>query len=87
MEFVQQLKENKKVINPRSLGTILAFEFHSTEKEYLDKVKEETMQLALQEGVLIRPLGNTVYIMPPYCITRVQLKKVHSILQLIIDKI
>ncbi len=86
-QFVQQLKETKKVINPRSLGTILAFEFHSTEKEYLDKVKEETMQLALQEGVLIRPLGNTVYIMPPYCITPIQLHKVYSTLQLVIDKI
>ena len=86
-QFVQHLTENKKCINPRSIGTILAFEFHSTEKEYLDKVKEETMQLALQEGVLIRPLGNTVYIMPPYCITPIQLKKVYSILQLIIEKI
>ena len=85
--FVQQLKENKKVINPRSLGTILAFEFHSTEKEYLAKGKEETMQLALQQGVLIRPLGNTVYIMPPYCITPIQLKKVFSTLQVVIDKI
>jgi adenosylmethionine-8-amino-7-oxononanoate aminotransferase len=87
LRFVQQLKENKKVINPRSIGTILAFEFHSTEKEYLDKVKEETMQLALQQGVLIRPLGNTVYIMPPYCITPIQLQKVFSTLQLAIDKI
>jgi len=86
-QFVQHLTENKKVINPRSLGTILAFEFHSTEKEYLDKVKEKTMQLALQEGVLIRPLGNTIYIMPPYCITPIQLKKVYGVLQLIIDKI
>jgi adenosylmethionine-8-amino-7-oxononanoate aminotransferase len=86
-QFAQQLKANKRIINPRSLGTILAFEFHSTEKEYLDKVKEETMQLALQEGVLIRPLGNTIYIMPPYCITPIQLKKVYSILQVIIDKI
>jgi adenosylmethionine-8-amino-7-oxononanoate aminotransferase len=68
-QFVERLKENKKTINPRSIGTILAFEFHSTEKEYLNKVKEEIMQVALQQGVLLRPLGNTVYIMPPYCIT------------------
>jgi len=83
-EFVQHLSTNKKVIHPRSLGTILAFEFHSTEKEYLSKVKEETMQLALQHAVLIRPLGNTIYIMPPYCITPVQLQKVYSTLELII---
>ncbi|MES1218086.1 MAG: adenosylmethionine--8-amino-7-oxononanoate transaminase, partial [Bacteroidota bacterium] len=86
-QFVQQLQQNKKVIQPRSLGTILAFEFQSTEKEYLNKVKEETMQLAFEKGVLIRPLGNTVYIMPPYCITPVQLQKVYSIIEMIIDKI
>lgn len=86
-KFIEQLKENKKVIQPRSLGTILAFEFHSNEKEYLNKVKEETMEMALQQGVLIRPLGNTVYIMPPYCITPIQLQKVYSALEMIIDKI
>jgi adenosylmethionine---8-amino-7-oxononanoate aminotransferase len=86
-QFVQQLQKDKKVIQPRSLGTILAFEFHSTKKEYLNKVKEETIQLALQQSVLIRPLGNTVYIMPPYCITSGQLQKVYSALELIVDKI
>lgn len=86
-QFVQQLQGNNKVIQPRSLGTILAFEFYSVEKEYLNKVKEETMQHALQHGVLIRPLGNTVYIMPPYCISPIQLQKVYSTLTLIIDKI
>ena len=86
-KFVRQLNENKKVIQPRSLGTILAFEFHSTKKDYLDKIKEETMKLALQQGVLLRPLGNTVYIMPPYCITPGQLQKIYSTLQLIIYKI
>jgi adenosylmethionine-8-amino-7-oxononanoate aminotransferase len=86
-QFVEQLKGNKKVIQPRSLGTILAFEFHSTEKGYLNKVREETMQLALQNGVLIRPLGNTIYLMPPYCITPIQLQKVYSTLELIIAAI
>jgi len=86
-KFVQQLHENKKVIQPRSLGTIMAFEFYSNEKEYLNKVKEETIGLALQQGVLIRPLGNTVYTMPPYCITPFQLQKIFSVLEMIIDKI
>ncbi|MBK5272182.1 MAG: adenosylmethionine--8-amino-7-oxononanoate transaminase [Bacteroidia bacterium] len=86
-QFVNQLKESKKIIEPRSLGTILAFEFHSDKKEYLNKVKEETMIMALEKGVLIRPLGNTVYMMPPYCITPVQLQKVYSVIEFIIDKI
>jgi adenosylmethionine-8-amino-7-oxononanoate aminotransferase len=83
--FVAELQQNKKVLNPRSRGTILAFEFFSDKNEYLSKAKEETMQLALEEGVLIRPLGNTVYCMPPYCITPVQLEKVFHVLRKIIE--
>lgn len=85
--FVQEINRNKKVMNARSLGTILAFEFHSDKKEYLNKVKEETMQLALQHHVFLRPLGNTVYIMPPYCITTEQLQQVYNSLRLIIEHI
>ncbi len=87
-EFVNELKKQTakgKTINPRSAGTILAFEFQSADKNYLNKVKEETMELALQQGVLLRPLGNTIYIMPPYCITEEELEKVYTVLREIIQ--
>jgi adenosylmethionine---8-amino-7-oxononanoate aminotransferase len=87
LQLVQEISHRPKVMNARSLGTILAFEFHSDQKEYLNKVKEETMQLALQQHVFLRPLGNTVYIMPPYCITAAQLQQVYNTLRLIIDHI
>jgi adenosylmethionine-8-amino-7-oxononanoate aminotransferase len=83
--FVEELKRNGKVLDPRSLGTIMAFEFNSGKHDYHDKVKESTMQLALKEGVFLRPLGNTIYIMPPYCITPVQLEKVYATLRKIIE--
>ncbi len=86
-QFIQEIVHHPKVMNARSLGTILAFEFHSDQKEYLNKVKEETMQLALQQHVFLRPLGNTVYIMPPYCINAEQLQQVYNTLLLIIDHI
>jgi adenosylmethionine---8-amino-7-oxononanoate aminotransferase len=76
---------NLSTINPRSAGTILAFEFQSADKNYLNKVKEETMELALQQGVLLRPLGNTIYIMPPYCITAEELEKIYAVLREIIQ--
>jgi adenosylmethionine---8-amino-7-oxononanoate aminotransferase len=80
-DFVQQLKQDPKILNARSLGTILAFEFHSDSHEYLSKIKEDTIELSLKQGVFLRPLGNTVYIMPPYCITPVQLQKVYMALE------
>jgi len=34
----------------------------------------------LAEGVYIRPLGNTMYIMPPYCITQQELQKIYAVI-------
>jgi len=39
----------------------------------------------MQMGVYVRPLGNTVYIMPPYCITQDELKKVYTVLDAAVD--
>ena len=35
----------------------------------------------LSKGVLLRPLGNVVYIMPPYCITEAELNKVYDVIK------
>ena len=64
--------------NPRSLGTILAFEIVSGNDNYLNAIGTTITQQALQKGIYIRPLGNTVYIMPPYCITEGQLNQVYE---------
>jgi len=82
--FVNQFSGHAGIRNLRSLGTILAFEMEREEKKYLSHIKEEVMRLAKAEGILLRPLGNTVYIMPPYCITAIQLEKVMAVLEKII---
>lgn len=77
--FLKELTHSH-VKNKRSLGTILAFEIESGKDGYLNSVKEQVTEKALQQGVYLRPLGNTVYIMPPYCITEEELKKVYDII-------
>lgn len=67
-------------LNIRTLGTILAFEIDQGKKEYLNQVSAVITQRAMQLGVYIRPLGNTVYIMPPYCITYEELMKVQQVI-------
>ncbi|MFX8782096.1 hypothetical protein ABTM76_19455, partial [Acinetobacter baumannii] len=62
------------------LGTILAFEIAEGKDEYLNSVSTTITQNALLQGVYIRPLGNTVYIMPPYCFTELELNKVYNFL-------
>jgi len=37
--------------------------------------------------VLLRPLGNTVYIMPPYCIQKEELEKIYSVIEKVLNEI
>lgn len=76
----QFLNKLKPVKNPRSLGTILAFEIDTGKDGYLNNIGREITVMALQKGVYLRPLGNTVYIMPPYCITTEQLQKLYDVI-------
>lgn len=63
--------------NPRQLGTIAALDLRTGEAAgYLDSLAPRLMAFFRERNVLIRPLGNTVYVMPPYSITPGQLATV-----------
>jgi adenosylmethionine---8-amino-7-oxononanoate aminotransferase len=64
--------------NIRILGTILAFEINTGPDEYLNEMSAMITREALSRGVYLRPLGNTVYLMPPYCISPEQLRKIYD---------
>ena len=73
-------KSNLPIKDIRCLGTVLAFEIDAGKKEYLNQIGNHITSTAIRHGVYIRPLGNTVYIMPPYCITSDELEKVYAVL-------
>lgn len=84
--FANELKFVKAPIkNIRTLGTIIAFEISLGKDEYLNDVSKFVTQAALQQGIYLRPLGNTVYIMPPYCITDDELHSVFSVIKNILQ--
>ena len=66
--------------NIRIMGTILAFELNTGTDDYLNMAATTIMKQALAQGIYLRPLGNTVYIMPPYCITEEELGRVYQFL-------
>ncbi len=81
IQFAEQLKaQASQIKNIRCLGTILAFEIAEGKDEYLNNISTTITQKALTAGIYIRPLGNTVYIMPPYCTTEEELQKVYAFL-------
>ena len=79
-KFSERLTGLKQIENVRVCGTIIAFEVKEEVGGYTSEVKEKITEKALQQGVYLRPLGNTVYVMPPYCITDEELEKVYSVL-------
>ncbi|MCH2224631.1 MAG: adenosylmethionine--8-amino-7-oxononanoate transaminase [Crocinitomicaceae bacterium] len=68
-DFAETLRTIDCVENIRQQGTILAFEIKTGEgNTYFSKMKEKAYDHFLSEGVLIRPLGNVIFVNPPFCI-------------------
>ena len=73
----QQVAALDGVRNARVLGTIAAFEVGSGEG-YLADIAPRLMAYFRENDVLLRPLGDTVYVMPPYCIEKSDLVRVYA---------
>ena len=72
--LMQKFKKLERVENIRQRGLIAAFDI----KDY-DPLKRENLDIykyALKKGVLLRPLANTVYFMPPFIMSEDELQRV-----------
>jgi adenosylmethionine-8-amino-7-oxononanoate aminotransferase len=87
-KFAEELvHSNWSVRQVRTLGTILAFEIAEGKDEYLNELSATVTAMALEAGVYLRPLGNTVYIMPPYCVSADELNSIYNCIRTILEKI
>ena len=75
--FLKEMKDHPKVRNIRAMGVILAFEL-DVETERYGSLRNKLFQFFMDQGVFLRPLGNTIYIVPPYVISEAELKRVFS---------
>lgn len=67
-----------RVRNVRSLGTITALELDEPTGTYLSELGVMLRARFAAANLLLRPLGNTIYVMPPYCITDVDLDQIYN---------
>ncbi|TRO64447.1 adenosylmethionine--8-amino-7-oxononanoate transaminase [Christiangramia sabulilitoris] len=79
-KFASKLNEHPKIRNARSRGVILAFELNIKTERYGD-LRNQLFQFFMDRGVFLRPLGNTIYIVPPYVISEKELAKVYSVIE------
>lgn len=78
LEFAEKLKKNPVIKNIGVLGVVLRFEIETQNKEYYGDFRNKLYEFFIEQGVILRPVGNIIYILPPYCITNRQLKKVYK---------
>lgn len=62
----------------RRLGTITALELEVRDSGYMAEIGPRLYRFFLERGVLLRPLGNTIYVMPPYCTTADELDAIYE---------
>ena len=77
--FAMELRASNKIENVRHTGTILAFDIKTEEQtNYLNNAAEPLATFFIKRGIILRPLGNVLYILPPYCITPDELGAVYA---------
>jgi adenosylmethionine---8-amino-7-oxononanoate aminotransferase len=67
------LSSHPKIEKPRLLGGIAAFDLKGADSGYSAGSGSELAMALQDQGILLRPLGNVIYLMPPYCITDAQI--------------
>ena len=73
-----RLAEHPRISGARQLGTIIAMEVEAGSAGYLSAIGPPMTAAFRERGLLLRPLGNTIYVMPPYSITPAELDQVHD---------
>ncbi|MEY5049747.1 MAG: adenosylmethionine--8-amino-7-oxononanoate transaminase [Bacteroidota bacterium] len=77
--FVQEISTQNWVKNARSCGTILAIEFQTnTASSYFNSLRDDLYHFFLEQKILLRPLGNIIYVIPPYVISDEQLERIYA---------
>jgi adenosylmethionine-8-amino-7-oxononanoate aminotransferase len=79
-ERLAPFRKNARFENVRRLGTIAALDLKVSDSGYLagGGLSLELSAFFQARGVLLRPLGNTIYLMPPYCVTAAELDLVYD---------
>jgi adenosylmethionine-8-amino-7-oxononanoate aminotransferase len=76
--FVTEWSGHAALVRCQCLGTILALEFKAESSSYFQSMRDRLYNFFMEQGILLRPLGNVVYVMPPYCITHEDLQIIYA---------
>ena len=75
---LERLARHPAFANPRQIGAIAAIDLNAADAGYLSDLAPRLRAFFLERGLLLRPLGNTIYLMPPYCLDVDQLDRLFA---------
>jgi len=88
LHFSINLKSHPQVKEVRQTGTILAIEWKTkANSSYFNTFRDRLYPFFLEHGILLRPLGNVIYILPPYCMTYNDLEYIYKIILVALNQI
>lgn len=77
-EKVARFRNDSRFENVRTAGTIAALDLRVGKAGYLAEVGPKLRAFFLDRGLLVRPLGNVIYVLPPYCVTSGELDRLYD---------
>ena len=77
-ERLAPFRGNPRFEKVRRLGTVAALDVKVSDPGYLAGLGPQLMAHFLARNILLRPLGNTIYVLPPYCITAAELGMIYD---------
>lgn len=82
LQFQQKMEVHPRVKTTRVLGVIFALEIKTeSDQAYYGALRNKLYAYFLENGVVLRPVGSTIYILPPYVITAEQLQKIYQVIE------
>ncbi|MGJ3235939.1 adenosylmethionine--8-amino-7-oxononanoate transaminase [Marivirga sp.] len=87
-DFNAHISKHPKVLNSRVLGTIFALELKTdSDTSYVNEVRHKLYPFFLERNILLRPLGNVIYILPPYIIKKEEIDKVYGAVEEMLESL
>ena len=77
-ERLARFRADPRFANVRRLGTVAALDVKAPDPGYLAEMGPRLMAHFLDRNILLRPLGNTIYVLPPYCVTAAELDMIYA---------
>jgi adenosylmethionine-8-amino-7-oxononanoate aminotransferase len=84
--FAAEMRSHPKVTNVRTMGVIFALDLKIEMDRYGD-LRDKIYQAFMERGVFLRPLGKTIYTLPPYVTTIDQLEAIFQSIREVVDTI